>query len=231
MNHALLSYLVYLSISVFIFSNNQLQSYSFVPNTYVKKCNRTWQPILQVTQSAAGAQGARKVTTTNRFLTRVKNVDVEALRQNAKFRIFYKGEPVEIDVEHLYTAWVKERVRRSGHRMKEQLVGFHHDFLSELVNEGILQHTEVKAGLCGTFKSTPIINGIQYNSKTLFSPDWTPEKVIEAIIEAFEASNPEQWVFDRGSYIFESFAKCGLEIRIVFDPVKLLIKTAFPIVK
>jgi len=178
-----------------------------------------------------GAQDARKVTTTNRFLTRVKNVDVEALRQNAKFRIFYKGEPVEIDVEHLYTAWVKERVRRSGHCMKKQLVGFHHDYLSELVNEGILQHTKVKAGLCGAFESTPIINGIQYSSKTLFSPDWTAEQVIEAIIEAFESSDPAQWVFDRGSYTFKSVAKCGLGINIVFDPIKLVIKTAYPIIQ
>ena len=185
------------------------------------------QKVISQAQTHVG-QNAPKITKSIRPLIKPW-INVKKFQKKFDGRVFYEGKPVCLDYEHLFSITEKITTKRSGHVQQPRLHGWHHDFGNQLEKDGIVKYENVIYGNCGSFEAKPIVDGVQYDRKTFFSPHWSEEQVIEKILEAFQAP-PILFEIDRnGCHKIMGKTHCNLMIKIIFDPIKSIITTAYPI--
>ena len=158
-------------------------------------------------------------------------IDVEALNRKFQGRVIVDGQSVHIDYEHLFSIEEMIMIKRTGHMTNPKLYGWHHDSMKALEKAGIVKHENVITNACGAFKSNPVVYDVRYGEKTFFPTAWTEEQVAEKIFEAFEGTHLSSIEDSTGCKIINGLTRCGLEIRMVYNPMQCMITTAFPIIK
>jgi len=158
-------------------------------------------------------------------------VDIQSLIKKFEGQVMVNGKSVHIDYEHLFSIGEKSVIKRSGHISNPKLYGWHHDYGRRLEKLGTIAYENIVEGACGAFEADAIVHGVKYGKKTFFNPLWTEEQVIEKIFEVFQGSHLSSLEDYTGCKIINGLTRCGLEIRMVYDPMKSLITTAFPIIR
>jgi hypothetical protein len=147
-------------------------------------------------------------------------VNIPALAAKFDNRMIHDEKFVSIDYEHLFSIQAR----------RHTLFGWHHDRGNALGDAGTVQYTKKMSGLCGAFKSEPIVLGVQYGPKTFFPSEWTEEQVVEHIIGVF--GSPDRKIIDQGNcHKIEGFTQEGLKLIVVLDLKQSRITTAYPIVE
>jgi hypothetical protein len=113
-------------------------------------------------------------------------------------------------------------------RIERSFSGFHHDYLCELENSGVVQLLNKQ--VCpktGVIKADVVWNGVK-QQKTLFPSHWTREQVIEKILEAYK-NFQDVPKFHNGKWIVESMTNEGMKIKIVISE-QAKVMTAYPLI-
>jgi hypothetical protein len=158
-------------------------------------------------------------------------VDIKSLMKKFEDQCIYKGQSVCVDCEHLFSIGEMHIMKRSGRMKEPRLYGWHHDHMKNLEKAGIVQYENIVEGACGAFKAEPVVNGTKYGKKTFFSPVWTEEQVVEKILEALSNTHISCMIDSERCEVIEALTRCGLKVKIVYDPRISTITTAFPIIE
>src|SRR5690606_23810651 len=105
--------------------------------------------------------------------------------------------------------------------------GFHHDYLCELENSGVVQllNKEV-CPKTGVIKADVVWNSVT-KQKTLFPSHWTREQVVEKTLEALK--NPKEIIHKpNGTFQIKGITQEGIEIVMYIDQ-KSKVMTSYPL--
>jgi hypothetical protein len=138
------------------------------------------------------------------------------------------GEWLKPDYEHIFgmeIGWTK--------KMKPKLGGFHHDFGNKVVESNIFDFTDKVVHESGAWKGTMFYKGDRVKDITFFPPDWSREKVVNKIFEAYRnaiKSGGKLELNNEFKYPIEGFTNEGLEIMMHITK-KGHITTVYPVIK
>jgi hypothetical protein len=136
------------------------------------------------------------------------------------------GKTLDFAYEHIFGIEDIAEIKTSG-LVKNRWKGFHHDYMGRMEKKGIVTFTnETVCPKTGIIKANVSYNGIVKEGKTFFPREWSPEKVIEKITEAYNNfSDLPRW--EGTSQIYDCFTNEGMKIRIVFTEQGIMV-TAYP---
>jgi hypothetical protein len=113
-----------------------------------------------------------------------------------------------------------------------QVKGFHHDLMHAIEKSGAIPFANKRMFKHGFYTVDLIIDGQKF-PKSLFPAEWTREKVMNKLYEAYEnyiKSGRIPTLNTSGKYVIESFIEEGIEIKMCITQ-KGKILTAYPILK
>ncbi|HEV2917030.1 MAG TPA: EndoU domain-containing protein [Candidatus Babeliales bacterium] len=160
-------------------------------------------------------------------------IDIKNLYNRFEGRVVINNTSVHVDYKHLFSIGKIQKVLCTGKCSHPSLYGSHHDYMKQREQAGIVRYKHIVEGPCGAFKAQVMVHGILYPSKTFFPPRWTEEKVVSTILDLFARTyKPERYAIGKtGCCTVQGKTADGLVIRMIFDPKKSLITTAFPIIE
>ena len=165
------------------------------------------------------------------FMKKVQK-EIELLRPlfDNKLKGFaeFANKYIKIDYEHLLGMELKFNrfdVPKIG--------GFHHDYMNIVEKEGIIEFANKVINKHGVY-SVDLMYGTAEikRGKTFFPSDWSREKVINAIYEAYEnfmQSGVPPLLAKNGKYELSGFTKEGIKIEMYITK-NGRVTTAYPIV-
>ena len=132
-------------------------------------------------------------------------------------------------LNHLLGVEYKQLIDTTG-KIKECIAGFHHDYLNEMENKGLIKLLNKR--ICpetGYIKAHLEYNGIVVKNKTFFPPHWTRKEVIEFIKGQINAENAVIR-HEHGVLVIESATSEKVIIRAVLN-ADHSVKTVYPLLK
>ncbi len=137
------------------------------------------------------------------------------------FEIEGKIIKVSIDFKHIFEPEI--RCLRTDFKLS----GFHHDYLGQIEELGIIQFTDIINGPNGVYSAKWWYKGIDKRS-TFFPKNWSREKVCEVILEACEQPRLIKKA-DSGNITLRGLTKEEITIEFVVNP-EGKITTAYPLI-
>ncbi len=135
---------------------------------------------------------------------------------------------LKLDMEHFFgmdVSW--------GKKGKANLGGFHQDLDNKILNQGIFEFADKVMYDHGFWKAKIFYKGDFVKNGTFFPSDWSREKVVSKIFEAYQNavnSGIKLVPDDSGKYFLEGFTNEGIEIAMHITQ-KGHIKTVYPVFK
>jgi hypothetical protein len=114
-----------------------------------------------------------------------------------------------------------------------KLEGFHHDFMEIIEKSGVIKFVNKTVYTAGFYKATLVGDGLRALKKSFFPAEWTREKVISKIYEAYEnfvKNGGIPKLEHNGTYKIQSCIQEGVEIEMYITK-KGKILTAYPILE
>lgn len=162
-------------------------------------------------------------------------VEVQSLRllfdNTIKGFADFKNKFLKIEYKHILGI---ENLTWNSKGALDKIRGFHHDFMDAIKKSGILEFTDQVMHEHGFYRATILYEGKKVkDAGTFFPAEWSREKVIEKIYEAYNdfiksgvKINPER----DGKYIVNGFIKEGIEIEMHITQNGRVV-TAYPILE
>lgn len=148
---------------------------------------------------------------------------LEALNKQRKGFAEFANKCIKFPLAHIFT--IEFKLGKDG----ISLSGFHHDPMNIIEKSGILKFANKKFGKNGIYKAKVFFNGNEYN-KTFFPTDWSREKVISKIYEAYDdfiSNGANATVTKGGQYKISGLTSEGIEIEMYITK-KGRVTTVYP---
>ena len=115
-----------------------------------------------------------------------------------------------------------------------RLVGLHHDYNLNFKKKGLVAYHDVVKGRRGAFGANVSIKNTNYGFKTLFSPYWSYNEIVKILIalcvKRYNKMTVNQYFKKITQEAFDGTVG-GLLVRIVFDRMKFLVVSAYPLIE
>lgn len=142
----------------------------------------------------------------------------------------FSNKHIKIPYEHILgieLKWNEAKNTLSG------ISGFHHDFMGAVENSGLL--TFVKKGVekNGCYLADIIVDNARVPGKTFFPQNWSREKTISKIHEAYDnfiKNGATAYVEKRGKYVLQGMTEEGIKIEMYITRNGQIL-TAYPVVE
>lgn len=117
---------------------------------------------------------------------------------------------------------------------KPYLLGLHHDYQNQYKNRGLVQFSNIIKGPMGSFSAHVAIAGVDYGIKTLFSSEWSYQKIVALLVmicvQRYGNMTCEEYRQSLKREIFHGLIEQKLLVRIVFDKQKYQVISAYPLI-
>lgn len=114
------------------------------------------------------------------------------------------------------------------------LLGLHHDYQLNFEKQGFVKYCDIVMGKNGVFGANVFINNVNYGFKSLFPSHWPYEKIVSIItelcIKRYANMTIRQYCKKMERDTFEVIVK-GILIRVVFDRIRFLVVSAYPLIE
>ena len=156
--------------------------------------------------------------------------EIELLRTAYKSNVrMFNGKELKIAFEHILGMEIGPKYKIQ----KFDISGFHHDFCLEMERSGVIKFLNKAKDKFGCYKVDLHIGEKIIPKKTFFPSNWTREKVIDKILEAydnFRESGIKPELLSDGKYTIVGFTKEGIKIEMNIGQ-RGAMNTAYPLVK
>jgi vacuolar-type H+-ATPase subunit I/STV1 len=136
----------------------------------------------------------------------------------------FTNKYIKLDYGHILAPEIK--ATKNGLKLS----GFHHDYLDALKNNNIVKVTNKVMKRAGFYTADIIFEGKLFKEKTFFPSNWSQEKVISTIMEAYDnfKSNGGTAMIEKGKYRIKGMSQEGITIEM-YVTMSGKITTAYPI--
>lgn len=220
--------------------------------THAFETARTESPVLQTAEGILmkASEGLEKVGSSTANIIKSSRTALEAIHTqymanlemelgalrllfDNKVKGFAEFANKYIKIEYKHILGIEELIWKYEELLKN-IKGFHHDFMNTFRNSGLFEFVNERMYEHGFYKATILFKGQKVKEAgTFFPAEWSREKVLEKIYEAYEdfiksgvKINPER----DGKYIVNGLIKEGIEIEMHITQ-KGKIVTAYPILE
>ena len=138
----------------------------------------------------------------------------------------FANKYIKIDYEHILgmdLSFSKRGILQIG--------GFHHGFMHVVKKSNMFEFVDEVIHASGFYKAKVFHKGYFVKEITFFPADWSREKVINSIHEAYDSfikSGMAPFVESNGKYRIEGYTKNGIQVRMYITK-KGLITTVYPL--